>query len=130
MAKIGAPTKYHDKIPALYLEAMEAGKSIVQFAASLDVHRDTIYEWRKVHKEFSDVFMRGKAKYEAHWETWLVDNLGNPKINAPLVKLLFANRHGWSDKKQVSNEHMVVASEVKEVREARQAYEDSFKKEY
>ena len=32
-------------------------------AKALDIHRDTIYEWRKIHPEFSDSILKGKDYY-------------------------------------------------------------------
>ena len=36
--------------------------SVAELSLELDVHRDTIYEWIKVHPKFSDTFERLKAK--------------------------------------------------------------------
>jgi hypothetical protein len=106
----GRPTKYHDDIPRLFLEAMNNGDSIVEFAADHDVCVDTIHEWKKVHPEFSEVFIRAKAKGEAFWTKWLRNNLDNNKVNAPLAKLYFANRFGWSDKKEIANNTTIAVS--------------------
>jgi len=37
-------------------------------AAKLNVSRDTVYEWAKVHEEFSDALTRAKTKAQAKWE--------------------------------------------------------------
>ncbi len=130
MATRGRPTKYTDEMPELLYKAMSDGKSVVQFCASQDICTDTFYEWVKVHKDFSDTFRVSKIKCEAHWESWLMENLSNKNVNGLLTKFYFTNRFQWSDKKEVKQDIGLVAEEVKEVREARKAYEDSFKKEY
>lgn len=96
----GAPTKYTDDMPDKIIAAMESGKSVVRFARDIRVHFDTIYEWAKVHPEFSEAFKKAKSYCEAHWEEWLVNNLENKQVNASLVKLYMTNRFGWADKKE------------------------------
>lgn len=96
----GQPTKYTDDMPAKLIAAMESGKSATRFARDIRVHKDTLYEWAKVHPEFSDAFKKAKDYCEAHWEEWLVNNLDNKNVNAGLVKLFMTNRFGWTDKKE------------------------------
>jgi prophage DNA circulation protein len=47
---------------------MSEGASLTSFAAEIDVCRDTISEWTKVHEEFSAAVKRAKAKCAAWWE--------------------------------------------------------------
>jgi hypothetical protein len=47
---------------------MAQGKSFFAFGALIDVHVDTLYEWCKKHKEFSDAKKMGEAKALAYWE--------------------------------------------------------------
>lgn len=100
----GRPTKYTDDMPALFLEAMQAGKTNVQFCASVDICEDTLYEWKKVHEKFSEAFTRGRTKCQAHWEGWLDEQLLNPRANAALIKMKFCNQFGYSDKKEVKQD--------------------------
>lgn len=62
------PTLYDPVNCELVLAWGEQGKSLTWMAAKLDVSRDSIYEWAKVHEEFSDAITRAKAKAQAHWE--------------------------------------------------------------
>lgn len=121
----GQPTKYHDGIPELFIEAMCRGDSITQFAAQQDVCYDTVHEWSKVHPEFSRAYTRGRAKGEAFWTHWLTSNMDNPKANGALVKLYFANRFGWSDKKDVTQTttHKLSPENVTELEQAKKAHE-------
>lgn len=68
MAETGRPSSYSEDYCAQVLGWGEDGKSITWMAAQLDVSRDTIYEWAKVHAEFSDALARARAKAQAKWE--------------------------------------------------------------
>lgn len=100
----GRPTKYTNEMPGKILEAMTDGLSVVRFARQIGVHIDTIYEWAKVHPEFSEHFGRAKINCEAYWEDWLINNLCNKTVNGVLVKLFMTNRFGWSDKKETKHD--------------------------
>ena len=99
----GRPTLYTDDMPDALFDAMSQGRSVTQFAAKIGVNRSTIYEWAEKHPEFSDAFSRAKEACEAYWETELQSMMYSRDVNAPLVKLYFANRFGWSDKAEVDN---------------------------
>lgn len=47
---------------------MAAGKSFFAFGARVGVHADTLYEWCKKHKDFSDAKRTGELKALAYWE--------------------------------------------------------------
>jgi len=100
---VGRPTKYTADMPSSLYNAMAEGKSVTQFAAMIGVNRSTVYEWAEHHKEFSDALSRGKEAGEAYWETELQGMMYNKEVNAPLVKLYFANRFNWHDKTEVDN---------------------------
>lgn len=103
--KTGRPTKYTDEHCETAIKYLAKGKSITQLSAHIEVCKDTIYEWAKVHPEFSDALTRGRELSQAHWESELVDMMYNKEVNSPLVKLYFANRFGWSDKVESKNEN-------------------------
>lgn len=67
---IGRPTKYNpDFHPEEIIRLMkEQGKTAVQVARDWDIDVDTLYEWAKVHKIFSDAFTRAKKFRLAWWE--------------------------------------------------------------
>lgn len=95
----GRPPKYNRKYCEQVIEYMgEQGKSVTQFAAHIGVVRDTIWRWQKEHKEFSDAFTRASEMSQSYWENELIDMMRDPKTNAPLVKLYFANRFKWHDR--------------------------------
>ena len=85
---------------------MSKPRSFESFAAVIDCNRDTLYEWVKVHEEFSDALTRGRAKHLEKMEelgmSMLVENFQGPKLNTALYKLFMANIHGWREKTEVS----------------------------
>ncbi|RKQ97138.1 hypothetical protein C7446_2558 [Kushneria sinocarnis] len=99
----GRPTKYTDQMPDLVYESLASGDSVTQFAVSIGVHRDTIYAWADSHPEFSDALTRGQEASQAFWEGELRQMMYSKEVNAPLVKLYFANRFNWHDKSEVDN---------------------------
>lgn len=58
----GRPTKYREEYCEMLVNYMALPASFESFAAEINVDRDTLYEWRKVHKPFSDAHKRGKMK--------------------------------------------------------------------
>lgn len=105
----GAPTKYKKEYCRQIVDYMSTGKSLVAFAASIDVHKDTVYEWAKVHKEFSDSLKKAQAKCEAHWEKIGEEAMfmgGKDSVFIPSLYIFkMKARFGWSDKQEV--EHSV-----------------------
>jgi len=95
----GRPTKYR---PEMCEEAIELvgrqGKSLTQLAGHYEICRDTLWRWRDTHKEFSDALTRAEVMSQTYWENELIDMMRDPKVNAPLVKLYFANRFKWHDR--------------------------------
>lgn len=58
----GRPTLYQPEFCEMLVDHMDQGYSFESFAADVDVDRDTLYEWAKVHPQFSDAKKRGFAK--------------------------------------------------------------------
>ena len=74
--------------------------SLTKFATSIDVSRDTLHEWKKVHPEFSDAFSQAKQIYE----DVMVDGAITGLYNAFFTKLVMANRFEWKDKIETKTE--------------------------
>lgn len=105
MAKVGRPTKYKPEYCQEAIDFMRQGKSIVQLSAFIDIPVRTIYQWEEDHAEFSHALKRARELSQSAWESKLEDMIFMGKeVNAPLAKLLMANRFGWSDKKEVKQE--------------------------
>ena len=99
----GRPTKYTEDMPDAVYEALASGQSVTQFAASKRVSRSTVYKWAEEHEAFSDALSRGQEASQAYWEKELQSMMYSRDVNAPLVKLYFANRFNWHDKAEVDN---------------------------
>lgn len=65
---VGRPSTYNENYCEMVIKHMEQGYSIESFAGVIDVHKDTIYEWKKHHEEFSDAVKKGVAKSQLFWE--------------------------------------------------------------
>jgi len=97
----GRPTKYDPKFVQMALDYIGGeGKSVIQFARLIRVGKTTIYEWAKIHDDFRDALSLASDWSQAHWEDKLENMMYSKEVNAPLVKLYFANRFNWTDKQQ------------------------------
>lgn len=71
----GRPPKYYKKICEDFEAHFRQGQSVLEVAVELGVSRDTLYEWAKVHPEFSDALTRGRQVSQAWWERQGRENL-------------------------------------------------------
>lgn len=105
--KGGRPTKYNPIYCDQAIEFMGQGYSLTAFAGSIDVSRDTVYEWQSKHVEFSDAIKMARAKGQMRWEERLRDqaisNSGNTGAIAFAMKNLYAD--DWREKQEI--EHKV-----------------------
>lgn len=99
----GRPTKYKPEYCNAAIEHMKQGGSIEELALVIDVHKDTIYEWAKVHPEFSDAIKRGKSLSEAWWMSTARESLFIKEFNHVLWYMNMKNRFGWKDKQEVEH---------------------------
>lgn len=69
---------------------------VESFALWIGVNKDTLYEWKKLYKEFSDAL----EKIMLFQGERLIDDgiYGGHEINASIVKLMLMNNHGMVDK--------------------------------
>ena len=101
------PAKYLRKFhPGDFIRLSKGGKTLTQIALAWNVHRDTIYEWARRHKEFSDAIKKGRAFAEG----WYMDlgqaamvgeaKYDNKKINLNLGMFVWLTKNlfKWSDK--------------------------------
>ena len=110
----GRPTDYDIKHCKEIIKWMGQGNSITGFAGKIGVSRETIYEWTRVHKEFSDSIKIGRAKTVKFWEQ--VGTLGVmgkiPNFNASAWIFIMKNKLGWADKLTVDPEDSYVDEET------------------
>ena len=101
MGAVGRPSKYKPEYCTAILVHMRQGLSKESFAALVDVDRDTIKEWAKVHPEFSAAVKRGEALSLLFWEREGIAGMWEGKIfNAAVWFINMKNRFGWADKPQ------------------------------
>lgn len=88
------------------IKFMGEGYSKQALAGKLGISRDTLYEWSKAHKEFSDTIKRGEAKSLFYWEQVGINGMmGKIKGFRPAVWIfIMKNRFGWRDNVAVIEE--------------------------
>lgn len=64
----GRPTDYRPEYCATVVALGRDGKSRAQIAAALDVCRQTLADWEKLHREFLDAMRRAHDLALAWWE--------------------------------------------------------------
>lgn len=98
----GRPTKFDKK----YINASDylrtCGReqtklpTIEGYALYIGVHRDTLYEWAKIHKGFPDTL---REIEQLQKEQLINDGIyGGKEVNATIVKLLLQNNHGMKER--------------------------------
>lgn len=124
MAKEGRPTKYSDQILkdakkylALCVDSydrvlkskgkrsvMYAHKFVVKLptigglAVFLHISRETIYDWKKKHKEFSDIIEEMLAEQENR-----LINMGISGDYNPTITKVLLTKHGYREGHEVAN---------------------------
>jgi hypothetical protein len=99
----GRPSKYRKEFCETLLIHAKSGLSFETFAAECSVDRDTLYEWAKKHKEFSDTKKRADAICQKWWERIGQAGLsGKIKgFNAAIWIFNMKNRFHWRDVHQI-----------------------------
>jgi hypothetical protein len=104
--KVGHPTTYKPEYCQALIDFMSKGYSFEAFAGNIDTHKDTLYQWCKVHPEFSDAKRLAFAKCQVFWEEiglrgiWTEE--GGPKLNTGNYIFQMKNRFKWTDRVEVS----------------------------
>src|SRR5690625_73245 len=89
----------------MLVEHMAEGASMTSFAAEIDVSRETISEWSRVHPEFSVAVKKGKAKCAAWWERLGRTGAMGGDVNPTLVIFGLKNMspEDWRDKQELAH---------------------------
>lgn len=91
----GRPTKYKAEYCQQLIEHMKAGGSFESFASKCDVHWDSLYEWVKVHQDFSEAKKIGMSKLLAYDEQIArVGVTGQLKVQTRVIKTTTTNEVG------------------------------------
>ena len=95
----GRPTSYRPEFCQRVIELMSEGRSLEGCAALLGVHPDSLYEWQKVHPQFSVAVRAGRAGATTFWENRLLDVAQGGAGNAQAIQWALRNRSraasGW-----------------------------------
>lgn len=78
----GQPTKYDPDYCERLILFMKRGFSFEAFAGEIGVCTDTIYEWAKVHPEFSEAKKKAYAQSRRWWEEQGINGLYDQYILA------------------------------------------------
>jgi len=112
MAKVGRPTLYKPEYCQMLIDHLSQGRAYLAFAGKLSVTADTLYEWERVHPEFSEAKKIGTQKGFYFWDnlgidmaTGLVDNKGFP---AWMVNM--RNKFGWRSQDAAMDFDRLIAS--------------------
>jgi hypothetical protein len=107
---LGRPTKYDPKYCEELVEWMSKGMSFESFSGTIDTHRETLYEWAKQHKDFSDAKKLGREKSLIFYEKLgLSAQMGKIKGFIPSVHIFtMKNKHGWQDSINVNSNESTI----------------------
>ncbi len=84
----GRPPKYDPEVhPSSLTKVLANGDTINTFCKIHDIHKDTFFDWVKVHPVFSDHYKRGRATKSAYYESLIKDNVSNKDMNPILVSM-------------------------------------------
>jgi DNA-binding XRE family transcriptional regulator len=102
---VGRPTKYDPAFCQRVIDFMAQGFSKEAVAGELHIHKETLYEWEKAHKDFSDSLKQGVELSRKFWEKIALDHLTHTakgkQLNSTVWIFNMKNRFAWSDKKEI-----------------------------
>ena len=94
------PTKYRPEYCRELIDHMSEGYSFESFTAVASVHKDTLYEWVKVHPEFKEAkdtaFSKNMLFYEKVGCRGMLGEIDGWNVTAWIFNM--KNRHGWRDR--------------------------------
>ena len=106
-AKVGRPTKYKPEMCAAVVELMREGASLIEVAANIGITEETLHQWKKSNKDFSESVKRGAQLSKAWWMKEGRVALRDKDFNATLWYMNMKNRHGWADKVEKKEDHSI-----------------------
>ena len=95
----GRPTSYRPEFCQRVVALMAEGRSLDGCAPLLGVNPDSLYEWQKVHPQFSEAVRAGRAAATTFWENRLLAVANGEPGNAQAIQWALRNRSraasGW-----------------------------------
>jgi hypothetical protein len=99
VATVGRPSLYDPKLCVDVVAYMGKGFSLTAFAGKIGVSRECIYEWARVHPEFSSAVKSAQSARCTALEEGLLDQtLAGPQITARIFALKNAAPLDWRDR--------------------------------
>lgn len=93
---VGRPSKYRPEFCQAVIEDGRLGFSLSAFAGGIEVDRDTITEWRKVHPEFDQACKTAKAVRARFLEGGMMErDIPAPAMNARKFALVNCAEDDW-----------------------------------
>lgn len=93
---VGRPSKYRPEFCQAVIEDGRMGYSLSAFAGGIEVDRDTITEWRKVHPEFDQACKTAKAVRARFLEGGMMErDIPAPAMNARKFALVNCAEDDW-----------------------------------
>ena len=116
---LGRPSLYKPEYCDMVIEHMAQGKSFETFGLKCNpkVHRDTLYEWAKVHPAFSDAKKIGNEARLEYYESLIHSHLYMPKDSGtfahPMMMFLLKSQYGYRDHQVVEHRDSPESEAVK-----------------
>lgn len=100
----GRPPKYRKEFCQKLIEHMKGGLSFKTFGAEIDVAEDTLHDWCKKHKEFSESKNKGRALQEQFYEKFGRGAMAGkvPGFNATAFIWMTKNMLRWRDRHEIT----------------------------
>ena len=106
-ALIGRPTDYRPEYCEAVVSFMAQGYSLTAFAGSIRVARDTLYQWMKAHREFSDAVNRARPARVAALESKLLTARRGGEVAASIFALKNADPVEWREVRTTQHVHAI-----------------------
>lgn len=111
----GRPTDYKPEYCQMMIDMMRTGLGFASFADSVNVCRDTLDEWARIHPEFSDAKRVAKNGKASAWERRINLNKDDPNSSSDtrcIFMLKNAAPDEYSDRQQPQPAAKDDASEI------------------
>ena len=111
----GRPTKYPSDACERVLQYGREGMCMAEMASEFEVTRETLYEWARVHPDFSDSLQRAQEASEGYWAKQVRDGLKMPPSEfqgAANLKYMAQRFKGWSEKAHVDTREVDPADDA------------------
>lgn len=84
---VGRPSQYDPEYCDVAIEIGKRGGGPLQIACEIGVLRETLYDWAKVHPEFSTALKKAKQFEQMWWENKGLEGMTADKFNAQVWKI-------------------------------------------